>query len=284
DSYKTNWDGTWMIDSHNGVKDLNIAPINIPRDYPVLFNHLERFKEKLIKRQDKGDHWTNLRNCAYVKEFLKPKIIYQEIAVSMPFLFDENEFFVDTTCFMMTSENEKLHFLTAVFNSSLFRTCFKNNFPENSGNASRMKKVFFQKIPIKKPSETEAALFEKLVPMVQFAKKEKMEAEAAFLEEVIDACVMELYFPEEAAAKNLKFIKPVTALLEEINPSQVIPPGESGSPRHEPSAEIISEFHTRAGNPEHPIRERLNRLATDSPDLFAVIKNEGKVKGNATVL
>jgi len=49
-----------------------------------------------------------------------------------------------------------------------------------------------EKIPIKKPTESEAALFEKLVSMVQMAKREGLDIEAAFLEELIDACVLEL--------------------------------------------------------------------------------------------
>jgi len=32
-----------------------------------------------------------------------------------------------------------------------------------------------------------------------------------------------------------------------------------------------------ANAPEHPIRNQLIRLATDSPELFAVIKKEGRV-------
>ena len=69
------------------------------------------------------------------------------------------------------------------------------------------------KIPIKKPTASEAVLFEKRVTMtcslkpwrrrVQLAKREGMDIPAAFLEKLIDACVLELYFPEEAATKDL---------------------------------------------------------------------------------
>ena len=90
--YATNWDGTWMINSHNGVKALGIPPIDA-RDYLPIWNHLSKYEGKLARRQDKGDHWSNLRNCAYVKEFQKPKIIYQDIAINMPFYYDEMEYY-----------------------------------------------------------------------------------------------------------------------------------------------------------------------------------------------
>jgi hypothetical protein len=42
---------------------------------------------------------------------------------------------------------------------------------------------------------------------------------AAFVEELIEACVLELYFSEEAAAKNLCFIDQIAALVGLMPPS-----------------------------------------------------------------
>lgn len=74
--YKAEWKDLWLINSHNGVKELGIPCIDVPKDYPAIYQHLLQFEEKLKKRQDKGDHWTNLRNCAYIQEFEKKKIIF----------------------------------------------------------------------------------------------------------------------------------------------------------------------------------------------------------------
>ena len=52
----------------------------------------------------------------------------------------------------------------------------------------------------KKPTSSEATLFEKLVAMVQLAKREGMDVPAIFLEELIHACVLELYFSKEVTA------------------------------------------------------------------------------------
>ena len=96
-----------------------------------------------------------------------------------------------------------------------------------------------EKIPIKKPKESEVALFEKLVAMVQQAKRENLDIEAAFLEELIDACVLaasevqiisegnrakpgSLYFPEEAAEKDLLFMDQVAEIVDDAS-SFVIP-------------------------------------------------------------
>jgi hypothetical protein len=128
------------------------------------------------------------------------------------------------------------------------------------------------KIPIRKPKSGEAEVFEKLVAMVQAVKKveqasrlpvsgSKRDACATFLEEVIDACVLELYFPAEAAAKDLQFITSVAILLENV-PSA-------------PTEKSIRSF--LEGCAARRIGEKLARLESVSPDLFAVIKQEGKV-------
>ncbi len=55
----------WLINVHNGIKEMNIPPINI-NDYPAIKNHLDSFYNKLAKRADKGATPYNLRNCAYM--------------------------------------------------------------------------------------------------------------------------------------------------------------------------------------------------------------------------
>ena len=275
--YKTDWDRTWMINAHNGIKYLGVPPINIPIDYPFLFNHLKQWEKKLIKRQDKGNHWTNLRNCAYLEEFRKPKIIYQDIAINMPFFFDETDnFFFNNTCWMMAGDSKALPYLTAVFNSSLFRVCFRDNFPEYSGNACRMFAVFFEKIPIKVSDTTTVTLFKKLVDYIQLVKSHAKKTTssdtppnviAAFLEELVDACVMEIYFTDHMAEKKLSIIDKVCKTIKSF------PRTASGSAKWQ---QVLS-FYEAVNAPKHPIRNRLIRIPIDSPDLLRVIKEEGKV-------
>lgn len=272
--YGHRWDGTWMINSHNGIKEKGVPPVDLPKDYPQSYAHLKQWEPQLRKRQDKGDSWYNLRNCAYLEEFWKPKIIYQDIAISMPFLLDlEEHFFLNNTCWMMTGDSSTLPYLTALFNSTLFRACFRDNFPEYSGNACRMFSVFFEQIPIKKPEPETAAFFAPLVTAVQLAKRWQMavkpspEVVAAFLEEVIDACVMEFYFAEHMRERKLDLMDHVRSLL----------PLDLDQMDEKTQWQIVARFFEQANAPEHPIRNRLMRIYTDSPKLLAVIKAEGKV-------
>lgn len=53
----------------------------------------------------------------------------------------------------MTGEN--LEYLTAFFNSSLFKFTFKDYFPELLGETRELRKVFFETIPVKYPNDVE---------------------------------------------------------------------------------------------------------------------------------
>lgn len=57
----------WLINTHNGIKEKGIKPINI-EDYPAIRAHLDKYWNQLSKRADKGDTPYNLRNCAYMEK------------------------------------------------------------------------------------------------------------------------------------------------------------------------------------------------------------------------
>ncbi|EAL1016017.1 class I SAM-dependent DNA methyltransferase, partial [Campylobacter coli] len=79
--YSYEWAGLWVINAHNGYKNQNgekVEAINI-ENYPSLKKHFDEFYPQLEKRADKGLTPYNLRNCAYIEEFEREKIVYSEI-------------------------------------------------------------------------------------------------------------------------------------------------------------------------------------------------------------
>lgn len=90
---------------------------------------------------------------------------------------------------------------------------------------------------------------------------------AAFLEDLIDACVMECYFREHMAERDLLFHDLVAPHLAAYEPA-----ASEGQQR-----DFLTHLHATLNAPSHPIRQRLDRISTASPDLLAIIKEEGKV-------
>ena len=107
----------WLINVHNGLKDENIPPVNIS-DYPAIKAHLDEFFPKLKKRADKGITPYNLRNCAYLNDLLKQKIIWGEISDKPKFAIDIDGIYTpEATTFMMTGNH--LKYLLCFLNSTL---------------------------------------------------------------------------------------------------------------------------------------------------------------------
>ena len=120
--YGYDWAGLWLINSHNGIKEKNIPRVDI-NEYPAVKQHLDKHWDKLEKRADKGDTPYNLRNCAYMDDFNKPKIVYAELArTGNAFTLDMNNQMISNTSYMITfdkNENDecKLYCLLGFLNS-----------------------------------------------------------------------------------------------------------------------------------------------------------------------
>ncbi len=161
--YGYNWAGLWLINTHNGIKG-RIPRIDI-NDYPAVKAHLDQYWDKISKRADKGDTPYNLRNCAYMEDFDKPKIIYPNMTKYMPFAFDKEMYLTNQKCFIITGKF--MAYLTAFFNSALFKYCFRDSFPELQGGTRELSKIFFDKIPIYEVSDVQNLQFYDAIEDIQ---------------------------------------------------------------------------------------------------------------------
>ncbi|WP_103624902.1 Eco57I restriction-modification methylase domain-containing protein [Campylobacter concisus] len=111
--YDYEWAGLWLINIHNGYG--TELRINID-NFPKLKLYLDKFEPKLSNRSDKGATPYNLRNCAYLEEFEKEKILCARMVQSPKFAYDTNNNIPDNTTYCITGEN--LKFLLAFLNST----------------------------------------------------------------------------------------------------------------------------------------------------------------------
>jgi hypothetical protein len=65
-----------------------------------------------------------------------------------------------------------LGYLTAFFNSALFRHCFTDDFPIIQGGGRELRKNVFERIPIKDVTDEEDAEYERRVMEIQQMKRE----------------------------------------------------------------------------------------------------------------
>lgn len=121
--WQPEWAGLWMIalkssgDHPWPWADLgDQAEAGFAAACPGVYQHLLPFKDALIRRQDQGRFWWELRSCAYWDEFDKPKIVYQEIQFHSSYSFEPRGRLGNNKTFFIVSED---HYLLGVLNSPL---------------------------------------------------------------------------------------------------------------------------------------------------------------------
>lgn len=130
DRYKYNWSGKWLINVHNGLKG-KFNRIHV-EDYPVIKEHLDCYYSQIVSRSDKGDTSYNLRNCAYIELFAKPKIIWKRIGSILRFSFDNTGAYgLDSTCF---ATGEHLEYLCCLLNSKMGHYLLKDSPKTGTGD------------------------------------------------------------------------------------------------------------------------------------------------------
>ena len=159
--YSYDWANLWLIwvpwhfPLHNDTSIQGAserAEKAFQTQYPALYNHLLAYKKELSARNKAETgiryEWYALQRWGanYWEEFLKPKVMYPNMTKYIPFYYDTRGFYQNDKSFMITGRH--IAFLTAFLNSSIFKFCFLNNFPELQGGTRELRKVFFDKIPI----------------------------------------------------------------------------------------------------------------------------------------
>ena len=182
-AYEHHWAGLWLINSHNN------PPVNID-GYPAIKAHLEQYYPQLKKRQDKGITPYNLRNCAYLAEFEKEKIVWQRVTKQPMFCLVKSDIFIqDSMAFITTNENT--NYLMAILNSKLIKL-FVEMFVHKYGNTGYLlSNQYVEQLPIPKISTTAQQPFIELVNQILTAKKNN--ETTALLEAKIDKMVYRLY-------------------------------------------------------------------------------------------
>ncbi|MCZ9851231.1 Eco57I restriction-modification methylase domain-containing protein [Brachyspira hyodysenteriae] len=159
----------YLINTHNGIKEKNVLPINI-KDYPAIKKHLDKFYKQLEKRGDKGVTPYNLRNCAYLDYFDKPKIMFNKASKINAFYLDnEGKYYGDVTTYILSSNN--LEYLLAILNSNMFYYAY-NKYYVGGGIEGELTLFTLENFPIPEPDkETESKLVNLVDNIIDLNKK-----------------------------------------------------------------------------------------------------------------
>ena len=191
------------------------AEIEFGKQYPYIYNHLLKYKEKLLMRNKSETgiryEWYALQRCAntYYFEFAKDKIIYGQFQDSSEFSYCEPNIFLSSNEYMICGNYNRKYFL-GILNSKLphwFLSKIGNTLSENS-NISQ--KSVFINLPIPHISKENKKPFIEIVDKILIDKK--LGKDTQELENKIDLMVYKLY---ELTYEEVKIVDPDFLMSEE---------------------------------------------------------------------
>ena len=124
--------------------------------------------------------------------------MYPNMTKYIPFYYDEKGFYQNDKSFMIIGDC--IAYLTAFLNSSIFKFCFLNNFPELQGGTRELRKIFFDKLPVLRVTKE---INDSFIPKINDIQKQYTIPKAMD----IDAMLFELYKLTEEERKAIGFVK-----------------------------------------------------------------------------
>ncbi|GAA8420304.1 class I SAM-dependent DNA methyltransferase [Helicobacter pylori] len=206
--YRYEWVGEWLINTHNGYTSFShkIPPIDIEK-YPTIKAHLNSHWDKISKRDDQGNTPYHLRNCAYIEEFEKEKIVYPCIMAKEPcFVYEEKGFYAPAPANIITGDKTEIQYLTALLNSKCIYFAMRQ-FYMGGGIEGELKTNNLERIPIPQITQKNQELAHKITDCAERILKSKEKdpkANTQGLEKEIDALVYQLYHLTDEEIKTIE--------------------------------------------------------------------------------
>ena len=192
--YKYTLSGQHIILAKNGV--------NVQRDYPDIYEHLESYGDKFKNRGAQGQHWTNLRACSFYDDFKKEKIVWIELSDMGRFsLCNEEIYLLNSAYFLLPPSGIDSKYLLGILNSITIGF-YLSLVAETSGmGTSRWINNYVKEFPIPVIAPKQQTEVIEIVNQILAAKAADPDADTTDLENEIDQLVYALYdlTPDEIA-------------------------------------------------------------------------------------
>ena len=209
--YKHEAPSSYIILAKNGV--------NVPVEYPTLITYFKDFGETFKNRGARGQHWWNLRACAFYEDFDKDRIAWIELSDTPRFsLCEAGIYLLNSAYFILPPADLDARVLLALLNSHVIFFYFRLIAQTSGMGTTRWFKEYVSVFPIPSVTIPQSSLLKNIVEYVLWLLRN---AEAsvnvrdplmlAFWEQLINGLIYELYFPQELHRKGLHLFNLVTS-------------------------------------------------------------------------
>jgi hypothetical protein len=272
--YSMGWSNNFIIYPYDKITNKVISEDVLKEKYPNTYAYLIEKRHLLNGRSyfDKSNKlWFELWCERNLSKFMEIKIVNAEISPENRFQLDTSGILGNTKIFSTVLKDEWNQYnlvLLAILNSKLLNYYHKKIASPKAGGFFDYKTQFIQKYPIKFPKEktqleTLASFLMKLNDnnfnkQIEDFIPNKHISES--FEEVIDALVFELYFPEEFAEKGIaieKYAKDIFKPIEGLSEDEQI--------------KAIKEAYETLREKDNPLRNQIKLMKIELKELLLPI-------------
>jgi adenine-specific DNA-methyltransferase len=245
----------WVIYTDSSFK--NPSAIN---SYPNLKKHLDRF-QRVITSDNKPYGLHRARNEHF---FTDEKIISLRKCAKPTFTYTDFDCYVSQTYFVIKTSRVNQKYLTALLNSKLISFWLKHK-GKMQGFQYQVDKGPLIELPLIKTNDQD--IFASLVDYIIFLKANSDQKTNEYVsnehiiqsfEDVINACVYELYFAEHMKEKEIDVLRFAKDLIKPISKIE----------NFKEKTEIINSVFSKLKEPSNEIRNRMMLFATRSEDIL----------------
>ncbi|MBM3982939.1 MAG: class I SAM-dependent DNA methyltransferase [Planctomycetes bacterium] len=188
DRWSAEWSGLWMLTMKSSAnRDWPWSKATTEADaegifhqtYPAVHAHLDQHRAALIRRQDQGEWWWELRSCAYWDAFDRPKVMYQDIVWNQRFCFDTAGRMSNNSAYFLPSSDL---WVMSVLNAPVSWWFAWRTAQHGKDEALRFFTEYLNEFPIPKPTDEQRAAVEAAVTQLIAIAGEQQVGRAAVLD------------------------------------------------------------------------------------------------------
>jgi len=190
----------WYYAKSNKFLILTGYDLDIPSDFPKVFEFLKQFENELKKRADQGIKWWNLRACTYYSQFEQEKIVWGLTANRWAFAYDNQNYHLPSNAYMLTSSKMPIKYILALLNSKVMRFYFSLIGVMTAGGAFTLKHETIGKLPVSQISQNNQKFIIEVVDKIfaitkddDYLQNETKQKKIEEYEQKIDKMAYKLY-------------------------------------------------------------------------------------------
>jgi len=236
--------------------------------YPNIKKHFSQYKDVLTKAKIQyktpNKPYYFLHREREIRFFERgAKIICATRTLYPSCTYTDIEFYGSRALNFIKTNRINLKYLCAILNSSLsnYYLTYKGKY---TGDLLQIDKSQLLSIPIFISAETK--VFEVLIDILLFLKKNRLNEKSIKIENIIDGLILELYFPHHMKYRNIDILKFVEKDIEEVMQNR-----EFDQLSDDQKEKVIKQLHTKWSDPQSEIVKRMNSFAEKSPDILKPI-------------